>query len=133
MVFQPREVGSQCGAHVCGRRIGKSVRTECPWQYLCALYYDVFVIYPQGAKKILSEHNRLRRLVSSGGTRLPRGAIPDLQWDERLARGAQAWADRCSLSHDGQQDRARRCGFRSRGAYVGQNLAMTRCALFKVR
>ncbi|CAD6237724.1 GSCOCG00008320001-RA-CDS [Cotesia congregata] len=74
-------------------------------------------------REILETHNMLRRKVAAGlETRgnpgpQPRGIIPDLRWDRRLAIIAQAWANQCIFKHDPCRDVKR---FR-----VGQNVGYT--------
>lgn len=60
----------------------------------------LFHSFVEGKERLLKRHNELRRKVASGlgsgaaaggpgGGTLPSGAIPDLAWDDALARGAQ--------------------------------------------
>ena len=70
---------------------------------------------------MLDEHNRLRSLVAVGGTSQPRAAdMRELEWDEELARVAQARADSCIFAHD-CSDCRRVARFK-----VGQNLFRAR-------
>ncbi|XP_046566975.1 GLIPR1-like protein 1 [Haliotis rubra] len=50
---------------------------------------------------LLRIHNQGRHLLNDGRVSgQPRaGGIPDLTWDERLARKAKAWADGCQFKH----------------------------------
>ncbi|HJQ99158.1 MAG TPA: CAP domain-containing protein [Candidatus Polarisedimenticolaceae bacterium] len=54
----------------------------------------------------VAEHNRVRERVSEGKMPAPKGRQPrpasplaPLAWDAELAKGAQAWSDRCSFAH----------------------------------
>ncbi|XP_051164449.1 venom allergen 3-like [Leptopilina boulardi] len=75
---------------------------------------------PGEKESILVKHNKLRKCLASGaeGTGSnnygqPAAAyMPDLEWDEKLAKLAQKWADTCNYGHD-------RCLF---GNAMGQNL-----------
>jgi len=68
-------------------------------------------------KEILDYHNRLRAQVAGGETRQPGASnMMELQWDEELARLAQAHADNCKFRHDCSDCR------RVRRFKVGQNL-----------
>jgi len=53
-------------------------------------------------EEVLEEHNRLRKLVASGGQPpLPKAKnMRNLVWDEDLALLAQRWADQCKFGHD---------------------------------
>ena len=69
----------------------------------------------------LDQHNRLRSLVARGGTRQPPAAdMRELEWDEELARVAQARADSCEWGHE-CRDCRRVDRFR-----VGQNIFRAR-------
>ena len=64
----------------------------------------------------VAEHNRVRERVSEGRMPAPKGhqprpaaPLPPLTWDAELAKGAQAWSDRCRFAHD-------------KGAKLGENL-----------
>ena len=54
----------------------------------------------------VDEHNRVRERVSEGRMPAPKGRqprpaapLPPLTWDAELAKGAQAWSDRCKFTH----------------------------------
>src|SRR5262245_29288668 len=54
----------------------------------------------------VGEHNRVREQVSAGRVPAPRGRqprptapLPPLTWDAELAKGAQAWSNRCTFEH----------------------------------
>ena len=54
----------------------------------------------------VEEHNRVRERVSEGRMPAPKGVqpvpaepLPPLRWDAELAKGAQAWASRCTFAH----------------------------------
>ena len=69
----------------------------------------------------LDQHNRLRSLVARGGTQQPPAAdMRELEWDEELARVAQARADSCEWGHE-CRDCRRVARFR-----VGQNIFRAR-------
>ena len=64
----------------------------------------------------VGEHNRVRERVSDGRMPAPKGLqplpakpLPPVTWDEELAKGAQAWSNRCTFSH-------------SQAAKLGENL-----------
>ncbi|XP_064601184.1 GLIPR1-like protein 1 [Liolophura sinensis] len=64
---------------------------------------------PQEQKVILHKHNTLRGSVQPSGADEIR-----LEWDDRLAARAQAWANKCTFKHDFLTD--------CKGNYMGQNL-----------
>jgi len=69
--------------------------------------------------EILEAHNKLRRKVSNGkqeGMPAATKAIPDLEWDDDLAKLAQRWMDQCIYKHDTAR---KTCKF----DMVGQNIA----------
>ncbi|XP_067679281.1 GLIPR1-like protein 1 [Haliotis asinina] len=59
------------------------------------------VMKPNLQNLIVRIHNQGRHLLNDG--RVPgqprADGIPNLTWDERLARKAKAWADRCQFKH----------------------------------
>jgi len=70
---------------------------------------------------ILKAHNDLRRKVYNGeqeGLPAATTEIPDLLWDDDLAKLAQIWMDQCQFAHDTMQKTPR-------FPYVGQNIYMT--------
>jgi len=72
-------------------------------------------------QEALYEHNRLRSLVATGGTRQPPASdMRELSWDEELARVAQARADSCEFGHECRDCR------RVNRFKVGQNIYRAR-------
>ena len=54
----------------------------------------------------VGEHNRVRERVSEGRMPAPKGhqplpaaPLPTMTWDAELAKGAQAWSNRCTFAH----------------------------------
>ena len=65
----------------------------------------------------METHNRLRSAVATGQTSQPAaGDMRQLEWDQELARAAQAHADNCVFRHDCAVCR------RDQRWFVGQNL-----------
>lgn len=72
-------------------------------------------------QEALDEHNRLRSLVATGGTRQPPASdMRELTWDDELARVAQARADSCEFGHECRDCR------RVNRFKVGQNIYRAR-------
>ncbi|XP_066581947.1 venom allergen 3-like [Prorops nasuta] len=76
---------------------------------------------PDEISVLLKKHNQLRAFVASGqelrGSPGPQPAaahMPELIWDNEIARVAQVWADQCSYGHDECRDVKR--------FQVGQNI-----------
>jgi len=74
----------------------------------------------QEKKLIVDKHNELRRKLANGQTKMPPASnLMEFEWDDELARIAQAWANHCVFEHD--KCRATRDGCHN---WVGQNLAV---------
>lgn len=77
-------------------------------------------------EQILNSHNKVRQLVNAGDYHnqpAPKTAIPDLIWDEKLARVAHNYGKKCHWGHNG--DRTEDYAALGGEGYVGENLAVS--------
>ena len=87
---------------------------------MCLTKSQLFTKFQQIDKtEVLSRHNYWRSQVVPQS----RQPLPDLQWDDDLARAAAGWAAQCNMKHDSSNNRDLPDRGDNKGPWVvGQNI-----------